>query len=85
MTGRRLIFANGLSIESAEAGQSGQSLWLWIPDYTIQQASKIAFDKKATERIAFQYGDMEDVYMGYTVCTNISQDNNRATICMVKG
>ena len=85
MEGQRLILKNGTVIEDGRAGFFDGSLWLWMPGLTMAEAAAIAFDSSATSRIIFQYGDMEDVHSGYTVCTILMQDGNEIAVCLVKG
>ncbi len=86
MDGRRLILNDSLTIEGGEAGYSGGSLWLWITGYTMQAAARIFMDPKRTEKIEFQYGEMSDIYRGYTSCVSLKQDvDGLVSVCMVKG
>ena len=84
-TGVRLILNDGTVIEEGRAGLADGFLWLRLPEFTMQEAAEIAFDPQKTARIEFQYGGMEDVFEGYTVCTNIMVDDGRISVCMVKG
>ena len=85
MEGIRLILGNGTVIENGRAGYASGFLWLHLPGWTMQQAAAAAFDPSAFGNITFQYGEMEDTYTGFTVCTNIMQDEDEITVCMVKG
>lgn len=83
--GRRLILNNGTIIEGGEAGYSSGNLWLWFTGWTLQQAAAVFFNPAATMRIVFQYGEDEDVYLGYTDCTGLSIDEDgRISVCLVK-
>ena len=83
--GRRLILNDSLTAEGGEAGFSGGCLWLYIPGWTMAQAAKTCMDKRYTEKIEFQYGDMSDVYRGYTRCTVLQQDaDGTVSVCLVK-
>ena len=86
MEGRRLILNDGTVIENGEAGYASGFLWLYFRGYTIAQASVLFCDPNVTERIVFQYGDMEDVYEGYTECMVIKIDaDGRNAVCLTKG
>lgn len=77
---------DGTTIENGEAGYSGGFLWLYIVGMTLPAVAAIAFDPAKTGHIVFQYGEMQDEYDGFTVCTDLSIDNDgRVSVCMVKG
>lgn len=83
--GRRLILADGTKIENGEAGAFGGQVWCYLPGWTVSRAAQIFTNAAKTSEIRFQYGDMEDVYRGYTVCTNISAQDGQIAVCLVKG
>ena len=83
--GRRLILADGTTIEGGESGYAGGSLWCYLPGWTMDKAAKVFCDERKTVLIRFEYGEMEDVYSGYTVCTNIMISDGQASVCLVKG
>lgn len=86
MDGRRLILNDSLKIEGGEAGASGGYMWLYIPGWTMAKAAKIFMDPQYTQKIEFQYGEMSDIYRGYTNCTVLQQDaDGMISVCMVKG
>ena len=86
MEGQRLILKDGTIIENGRAGYAEGFLWLWLPGYTMQQAAALAFDATKTARIVFQYGEMEDVYEGFTNCVNIMSDfDGLVSLCIKKG
>ena len=85
MEGRRLILNDGTEIEGGEAGYSNQHLWCFLPGYSIQEAASIFFDADKTSRIVFQYGEMQDEYNNFTTCVNLMQEEDRVSVCMVKG
>lgn len=85
MEGMRLILNDGEVIEDGRAGYSGGFLWLWFTGYTLPQAAVIFFNPEKTERILFQFGEMEKEYTGFTVCTHISIDmDGKVSVCMVQ-
>ena len=76
MTGRRLILNDGTIIENGEAGYSTGSICLWVTGMTMQEAAMLFFDPSKTAVITFQYGQMEDVYEGYTRCVLLLIDED---------
>ena len=85
MEGQNIVFNDGTVIPG-RVGYADGFLWLWFTGYTIQQAANIFFDPAKTSRIVFQYGDMEDVYEGFTNCISIGVSvDGQASVCMVKG
>lgn len=86
MEGMRLTFKDGTTIENGTAGLAEGCLWLKLPGYSMQQAAALAFDEAKTEEITFEYGEMQDVYDGYTNCVNIHSDyDGLVSVCMKKG
>ena len=86
MEGIRLILNDGTVIEDGRAGYSTGSVVLMFTGYTLQEAIGIVFDPSKTSRITFQYGEMEDVYEGYTNCVNVGIDGDgEITAIMEKG
>ena len=71
MEGQRIILADRTILENGQAGLSGGLLWLWFGGMTLPEAAEIFFDPLKTYWICYQYGDMQDVFERYTVCTNI--------------
>lgn len=69
--GERLILMDRTEIEDGRAGEADGRLWLWFGGMSLSEAAAIAFNPEKTGRIRYQYGAMEDVYTGYTDCTNI--------------
>lgn len=86
MNERSLILNDGTVIEGGSAGMSSEgNLWLWFTGYTMAQAAMMFLDPEKTARIIFRGGDVEDVYEGYTNCTNINRDGSgQFHICMVQ-
>lgn len=85
MDGNRLILADGSVIEGGQAGYSQGYLWLTITGLTLKEASVIFFDTARTREIRFQYGEMEDVYEGFTDCTNLQIDVDAVvSVCLRK-
>lgn len=85
-TGRRLILADGTTIEDGEAGQAAGFLWLYIPGLNMREVADTVLDEEKTAEIRFEYGEMADTYTGYTECRSINRDwDGRISVCMVKG
>ena len=80
----RLILNDGTVIENGGAGDAGRTLWLYIPGATMQAGWDIASDTGKTARIEHEYGNVKDVYEGYTRCTAIMDEDTRISIGMVK-
>lgn len=85
MDGRRLILNDGTTLERGEAGYAEGFLWCYIPNFTMQQAASLFLDSDKTEKIIFQYGDMQDEYDGFTNCVSISTAGTTVSVCMTKG
>ena len=85
MEGRRIILADGTTLEDGEAGFASGYLWIWITGMTLPEAAGIFFEPAKTERIRFQYGEMQDVYEGYTACIHLSTTEGRLSVCLTKG
>ena len=86
MEGQRLILKNGKTIEGGRAGYAEGFLWLYFTGYTMQSAAEMFFNTSRTDRIVFQYGEMEDVYEHFTVCRSLQIDaDGLISVCMEKG
>lgn len=84
MTGRRLILNDGTELENGEAGYSDNTLWCYVPGISMQQAAALFFDQEKTAKIVFQYGEMQNVYEGYTDPAIIMQADNQIKIALKK-
>lgn len=74
-TGRRLVFHDGSQLENAEAGAVQDMLTLFLKDtLTMSQAAALAFNTEKLSVITFQYGEMDDVYEGYTQLKTLTND-----------
>ena len=83
--GTRIVLADNTVIEDGECGYSEGFLWCYFSGYSLQDAAEMFFDKSKTERITFKYGDMRDVYEGFTNCVgfNVNSDG-RISVCLQK-
>lgn len=84
-TGRRLILNDGTVLENAQAGYASGVLWCYVPGITMQQAAVMFFDPAKTQKTIFQYGEMQDVYEGFTVVSAMLQDEDQVSIGLRKG
>ena len=75
-TGQRLVLMDGTTIENGACGYADGVLWCWVHGYTMQEAAGIFFDPHKTGRIVYEYGEMADTYVGYTICVNIFTDES---------
>jgi hypothetical protein len=81
-----IITGDGTEYPDCEAGYAEGFLWLYLVGMTMQQAATLAFDPTKTAHIEFHYGEMSDVYEGYTTCTHIHADTDgKVSVCLVKG
>lgn len=84
MNGRRIVFADGEVIETAAAGYADGFLWLTLPGVTPRDAAAKCTDESKTKRILFQYGEMQDEYIGFTVFVSMIAGDD-IKVCMTKG
>lgn len=82
--GRRLILNDGTVLENAQAGYASGVLWCYVPGITMQQAAALFFDPAKTQKIIFQYGEMEDTWEGFTVPVAMLQDEFQISISLRK-
>lgn len=85
-TGRRLILADGTTIENGEAGYAEGFLWCYFSGMTLTDAAAIFLDAEKTARIRFEYGEMADEYEGFTTVRVMRTDaDGEVSICLEKG
>ena len=81
----RLILKDGTVIEGASAGYNTGTLWCYMKGLSLMEAAAIFFDPGKTARIVFVYGEMEDVHVGFTRCTNLKIDSDgEVAVCLMK-
>lgn len=86
MDGQRLILMDGTTIENGRCGYADGRLWCWVNGYTMQQAALVFLDASKTGDIVYQYGEMQDEYHGFTVCTSLMIDNDgQVSACLIRG
>lgn len=66
-----LVFADGTKMKGASCGYAEGHLWCWVTGLSMIQAAQVFLDSAKTDRITFQHGDSEDVFEGFTDCTNL--------------
>lgn len=82
--GQRLILMDGTTIEDGRCGYAEAHLWCWVPGYTMMQAAMTFLDNSKTGAIAYEYGEMQDEYTGFTSCISITQDKNEIAVCLMR-
>ena len=81
--GERLILKDRTEIEDGRAGEMDGFLWIWIGGMTMAEAAEIAFNPEKTAKIRYQYGEMEDIFTGYTNCTSMGiGPDGKISICL---
>lgn len=86
LRGQRLILKSGITIEDGTAGYAEGNLWCRFTGMTLPVAASMFFDPANTSVIRYQYGEMEDLYEGFTSCVHISIDTEgRVSVCLKKG
>ena len=82
----RLILNDGQTIMDGRAGLANGMLGMWLPWYTMQSASAIAFNPEATRRVIYRYGEnLETTYSGFTECNNIMIQEQEIAVCLKRG
>ena len=81
--GTRIRLADDTVIEGGECGYAEGSLWCYFSGYSLQDAANLFFDKSKTQTIRAEYGEMADVYEGFTNCVafNLNTDG-KISVCL---
>lgn len=88
MSGRRLILNPGeteVVLEGSEAGYSDGVLWLYMTDITLPEAFALLIAPANTGVIAYQYGEMEDRYEGFTDLTGLFTSDGMVRAALKRG
>ena len=85
MEGQRIILNDGTVIENGRAGYYQGALWCYFDGRTIGEAIQLFTNADRTARIVFQYGEMEDVYEGFTDCFHVSVADGSISVGLKKG
>lgn len=83
-TGRRIIFADGTAYEDAVIGYSHGVIWCYTVGKTLAEVFMDFMNPQKTAVLRCQYGEMEDVYEGYTHIGAILEDDGEIKIRMEK-
>lgn len=76
MDGRSLILnpgPNQIELPGSEAGYAEGVLWLYLRRLTLAQAFALLSDPTNTAVIRYEYGEMEDVFEGFTHLTTLME------------
>lgn len=86
MDGLKLILNDGTEIDGGRAGYAQGFLWLHFTGYSFFDAAMMFSDSTKTQHIIFQYGEMQDVFDGFTECVHVSIDmDGQVSVCLTKG
>ena len=84
--GRRIVFADETVFEDAEIGYTEGMIWCYLPSDDLTAAFLIFSNPEKTSRMEFQYGEMTDVYEGYTDIVLIQKNNDhQITVALKRG
>ena len=84
MEGRRIIFANNVRLEGAEAAFDGRTVWLFMYGKPMKDTLPLVSNPKVTNKITFQFGEMEQVYEGFTHLKALTEDETGSQACLIK-
>ena len=83
-TGRRIILKDETVYENGECGYAEGNLWCYVPGVTAADVLPKFLKPSATEHIRFEYGEMVDVYDGFTVLSTVLTEPTQVSICLKK-
>ena len=83
-TGRRIILKDKTVYENGECGYAEGCLWCYVPGVTAADVLPKFLNPSATKHIVFEYGEMSDVYDGFTELVSVLTDPIRVSICLKK-
>ena len=87
MDGRRLIMnpgPNQIELPGSDAGYAEGVLWLYIQGQTLAQAFAFLSDPANTAVIRYEYGEMSDVYEGFTHLTTLMEREGEVSAALKK-
>lgn len=87
MDGRRLILnpgPNQIELPGSEAGYAEGVLWLYIRGLTLAQAFAFLSDPANTAVIRYEYGEMADVFEGFTHLTTLMERDGEVSAALTK-
>jgi len=70
----QIVLNDGTIIPDGRVGYAEGFLWCYLTGYTLGQAATLFFDTNRTAKITFVYGEMQDIYEGFTSPFHISTD-----------
>ena len=86
MEGRKIVFSDGTEIADGECGFSNGVLWCYNVGTNFLQVATQFSDPAKTASITFVYGEMQDVYEGYTdVIAVMTQFDGTLKVALRKG
>ena len=85
MTGRQIRLAKGQVYGNAGCGYAEGYLWCYLRGARLAEVMEDFGDPESTERIVFEYGEMEDVYEGFTAVKVTKEDADGCAVCLWKG
>lgn len=71
MEGRRIVMADGTELMDAEIGYANRHIWCHLKNITLPMAYDLFSNPQKTGTLIFDYGDMRDVYEGFTQVNTI--------------
>lgn len=71
MEGRRIVMADGTELMDSEIGYSNQHIWCFLKNITLPVAYDLFSNPQKTGTLIFDYGEMQDVYEGFTQINTI--------------
>lgn len=87
MDGRSLILnpgPNQIELPGSEAGYAEGVLWLYIQGQTLAQAFAFLSDPANTAVIRYEYGEMADVFEGFTHLTTLMERDGEVSAALKK-
>ena len=84
MKGTEIILNDGTILQNGSIGYSDGVIWCCIKDENIVNMFALFADPEKTKHLEFHYGEMVDVYDGFTVIGAALQNENQAQIMLRK-
>ena len=80
MEGRRVVMADGTELIDATIGYANRHIWCYLQNITLPVAYDLFSDPQKIGTLVFDYGDMQDVYEGFTELHTIQRSENGVDI-----
>lgn len=84
MEGRRVVMADGTELLDAEIGYTDKHIWCFLKHITFFEAYDLFSNPLKTQTLIFDYGDMQDVYEGFTELDTIKKTEDGVNVRMNK-